>query len=141
MQTKTKPAYNKHEIYTILQSYNWITKEASRLRLELSKVESVGVASYSDEPKGGSGVSNPVQAEVNRRERKYNRLMMYAKQISFIDDRMDNVTNEKHKAVLDCMLDGLSLSAIAIHLNISRRTVHHIRDEIVDKLSEQNCTH
>lgn len=141
MTAATKPKYNKHEIYEILQGYHWIKKEVNRIRLELNKIDSVGVASYSDEPKGGNAISNPVAAEVNRREKKYKRLDSYLDKMNFIDQRTGNVTNEKHKAALDCMLDGMSMSAIAIHMNISRRTVHHIRDEIVKKLSEPNCTH
>lgn len=40
------------------------------------------------------------------------------------------------KVILDCILDGMKMSAIADHLNISRHTANQIRDIIVVKLDE-----
>jgi|GEM_PF-3383114 len=135
MATLSKQSFNKHEIYIILSDYNWIVKEANRIKLQLSQFETVGVASYSDEPKGGNGVSDRIGGEVIRREKNHKRLKGYLSKIEFIEHRSDNIVDEKEKAVLDCILDGLGINAIAIHLNMSRRMIHKIRDNIVDRLS------
>ena len=136
MTTLSKKFYSKYETYNILRDYNWIVKEANRIKLELNKVESVGVASYSGEPKGGNGVSDRIGGEVIRREKKYKRLDGYLSKIAFIEERADNIADDKEKVVLDCILDGMGINTIAVHLNMSRRMVHKLRDNIVDGLVE-----
>ena len=128
--------FNRHEIYGILRDYHWLVKEVDRLIKELNITESVGVASYSDEPKGGSGPSNPVAAEVIRREKKHDRLKNYLRRVNYINEKSVNVIDEKEKVILDCILDGMRMSAVAQHLNISRHTANQIRDIIVVKLDE-----
>lgn len=128
--------FNRHEIYGILRDYHWLVKEVDRLIKELNITESVGVASYSDEPRGGSGPSNPVEAEVVRREKKYDRLNKYLERVDFIKSKSDNITDEREKVILDCILDGMRMSAVAQHLNISRHTANQMRDIIVVKLDE-----
>jgi|SRR5690625_3119791 len=131
---KTKP-FNRHEIYGILRDYHWLVKEIERIKSELNITESVGVASYSDEPRG-SGVSNPIESEVIRREKKYDRMKKYLSRVDFINEKATNITDEREKVILDCILDGMRMSAIANHLNISRHTANQIRDMIVVKLDE-----
>lgn len=127
--------YNKHEIYGILQNYNWIVKEANRITLQLNSVETVGIASYSDDIRGGSGPSDRVGGEVIRREKTRDRLDGYVNKIKFISERSVNIKEDIEIAVLNCILDGMRMNAIAIHLNMSRRTAHHIRDKVVEKLT------
>lgn len=128
--------YNRHEIYAILRDYHWLVKEVGRIKKELNITESVGVASYSDEPRGDSGPSNPVESEVIRREQKYDRMRKYLKRVDFINEKSNNIKDEREKVILDCILDGMRMSAIASHLNISRHTTNQIRDIIVVKLDE-----
>lgn len=132
----TTKLFNRHEIYGILQDYHWLVKEVERLVKELNITESVGVASYSDEPMGDSGPSNPVEAEVIRREKKYDRLKKYLKRIEFINYKSAYIVDEREKVILDCILDGMRMSAVAKHLGISRHTANQIRDIIVVKLDE-----
>ncbi|MDN4609137.1 LuxR C-terminal-related transcriptional regulator [Sporosarcina highlanderae] len=133
--TKTKP-FSRHEIYGILRDYHWLVREISRIKSDLNITESVGVASYSDEPRGNSGPSNPVQAEVERRDKKYDRMAKYLARVDYINRQSKNITDEREKVILDCILDGMKMSAIADHLNISRHTANQIRDIIVVKLDE-----
>lgn len=133
---KQAKSFNKYETYNILRDYNWIVKEANRIKLQLNKFETVGVASYSDEPRGGNGTSDRISGEVIRREKNYKRLNGYLDKIAFIEERLDNIVDEKEKVVLDCILDGMGINAIAVHLNMSRRMVHKLRDNIVDELVE-----
>ncbi len=128
--------FNRHEIYAILRDYHWLVKEIDRIRKELNITESVGVASYSDEPRGNSGPSNPIESEVIRREKKYVRMEKYISRVDFINNKTKNISDEREKVILDCILDGMKMSAIAEHLNISRHTANQIRDIIVVKLDE-----
>lgn len=136
MTAKTKKKFNRHEIYIILRDYHWLVKEVERIKAELNITESVGVASYSDEPRGDSGPSNPIESEVIRREKKYDRMQRYLKRVNFINEKSVNITDEREKVILDCLLDGMRMSAVAKHLNISRHTANQIRDIIVVKLDE-----
>lgn len=133
--TLTKP-FNRHDIYGILRDYHWLVKEIKRIKSDLNITESVGVASYSDEPRGSSGPSNPVQSEVQRREKKYERMEKYLSRVDYIVKQSKNITDEREKVILDCILDGMKMSAIAEHLGISRHTANQIRDIIVVKLDE-----
>lgn len=133
MTTKKKP-YHRHDLYNILKDYHWLVKEIERLRRDLNITESVGVASYSDEPKGGSGPSNPVAAEVQRREKKRDRLDKYTARVNYINEKSQNITDERERVILDCLLDGMRMSEVAKHLGISRHTANQIRDIIVVKL-------
>lgn len=132
---KIKP-YNRHDIYSVLRDYHWLIKEIHRIKAELNQVESAGVASYSDEPKGDSGPSDPVLSEVTRREKKYDRMNSYLDRVNYISEKSENITDERERVILDCMLDGMKMSEIAKHLNISRHTANQIRDVIVVKLDE-----
>lgn len=133
MTTAKKP-YHRHDLYGILRDYHWLVKEIDRIRKELNITESVGVASYSDEPKGGSGPSNPVAAEVQRREKKRDRLDKYTDRVNYINEQSKNITDERERVILDCLLDGMRMSEVAKHLGISRHTANQIRDIIVVKL-------
>lgn len=132
--TTTKKPYHRHDLYGILRDYHWLVKEIDRIRKELNITESVGVASYSDEPKGGSGPSNPVAAEVQRREKKRDRLDKYTDRVNYVNEQSKNITDERERVILDCLLDGMRMSEVAKHLGISRHTANQIRDIIVVKL-------
>lgn len=125
------------DIHNIILDYHWIVKEMNRLQLQLNNVESVGVAVYSDEPKAAqSEPSRRVEKEVVRREIKHGRLSKFKWKVDFIHSRIHLVTGDKEQAVLDCLLDGMSLNAIALHLGIHRKTVQGIRNEIISSIQK-----
>lgn len=55
--------------------------------------------------------------------------------VLFIQKRTHLITDEREKAVLECMLDGLSISAIGQHMRLSRRHIYTIKNSIVDQIS------
>lgn len=136
MQTKTKPL-TFDDIHGIILDYHWIVKEVNRLQLQLNNVETVGVAVYSDEPKAAQGEpSRRVEKEVMRREIKHGRLGKYRRKIEFVHARLSLIQDEKEQAVLDCLLDGMSLNAIALHLGINRKTIQGIRNSIIESMQK-----
>lgn len=128
--------YTYNDILNIILDYHWMVKEVNRLNLQMQSVETVGVASYSDEPKSSSGVSRRLEGEVIRRERKHDRRKKYEVRIALIRDSYHLIEKEQDKVVFDCMLDGMSINAIAIHLNMNRKTVQRIRDRIIECIQE-----
>lgn len=128
--------YSYNDILNIIVEYHWMVKEVNRLNLQMQSVETVGVASYSDEPKAPYLVSRRIEGEVIRREKKLDRKSRYERRINFITNSYSLIDKEQDKVVLDCMLDGMSITAIAIHLNMNRKTVQRIRDRIIDTMKK-----
>jgi DNA-binding NarL/FixJ family response regulator len=131
--------YNKFQIYGILKDYFWMIREIQKIDRELQKTDFAGVAQYGIEatlPHAVGIVGRALENEVVRRSKKSERMLDYAKKVNFINERLGKVTDEKEKVVLDCMLDGMNLVAIAHHLKISRKQVHILRDTIVNRLAE-----
>lgn len=131
--------YNKFQIYGILKDYNWMLREIQRIDRELLKTDFHGTAQYGIEatlPHAVGIVGKALENEVIRRTEKSDRLIDYVNKVNFINDNHHKVTDEKEKVVLDCLLDGMDMSAIAHHLRISRKQTHKLRDDIVNRLAE-----
>jgi helix-turn-helix protein len=130
---------NKFQIYTLLKDYHWMIKEIKRIQTLLDETDFKGTSQYGVEatlPKAQGNNSDPLFIEIHRRDKKYKRLNEYIQKIKFIEERLERITDEKEKVVLDCLLDGMSMVSIANHLGITRKHAHDIRDRIVDKLAE-----
>lgn len=129
--------FNKHQIYGILKDYHWKLREIVKLEIDLKKTDFTGVAVYGIEatlPHGVGIVGKAIENEIVRRSKKSERIYDYAKEVNFINERMGNVKDEKQKVVLDCLLDGFSISAIAHHMQTNRKFIHKMIDDIVDCL-------
>jgi DNA-binding NarL/FixJ family response regulator len=131
--------YNRHQIYGILKDYCWKLREVQRIDKELQKTDFTGTAQYGIEatlPHAVGLVGKAIENEIVRREKKSERVIDYIDEINFINDRMNRIVDEKEKVVLDCLLDGMNIVAIAAHLRTSRKQIHLLRDNIVNKLSD-----
>ena len=129
--------YTHEDIQDIIMNYHWMHKELNRLALLLNAVESVGVASYSDEPKNfNGGPSKLVEAEVIRRDRDHKRMEKYAERVNFIAVHSEVITDEREQAVLACLLDGMGIQAISRHMGMDRRTIYELRGSIVEKMAQ-----
>jgi DNA-directed RNA polymerase specialized sigma24 family protein len=137
MMTTTK--LNNYQIYDILKSYHWKIREIKRIDEHLEETDFKGVAQYGIEatlPTGKGVVGRALENEIIRRDKKSKRLMNYIEEVNFINDHLDKIKDEKEKVVLDCMLDGMSITAISKHMGISRRHVHKLQDKLVETLGE-----
>lgn len=131
-----KPEFTYNDIHSTVVEYHWMVNELERLKIQLNTVESVGVASYSDEPMGGSAApSQRIETEVIRRGKKWERMKRYEKRIAFINNQTC-ITDERERVVLDCLLDGMTMHAIGKHINISQRQIVNIRNDILTRLYE-----
>ncbi|MET3700143.1 hypothetical protein SAMN05877753_1202 [Bacillus oleivorans] len=136
--TVTATKFNKHQIYGILKNYHWMVKEIQRIDHYLSETDFRGAAQYGIEatlPKAQGVVGKALENEVIRRVNKSKRLQKYIEEVNFINERIPSITDEKEKVVLDCLLDGMSLTGISKHMGISRMQITTIRDDVVDKLA------
>lgn len=133
-QLKGVGAMTKQEIEQTLRDYHWMIREIERLRELLAEVDDGVVRSYEDAdmPRSKGGRSDPVAIEASRRERHWKKLHSYEQKVMYIQERIDIIHDERERTVLDCMLDGMSMRAIAHHMGLSRRHVQNIKDRIVD---------
>lgn len=130
---------NKFQIYELLKTYHWKVREIKRIDEYLGDTDFTGVAQYGIEatmPSGQGIVGKALENEIIRRSKKSKRLIGYIEEVNFINARLDRVVDEKEKVILDCMLDGMSITAISKHIGISRKHVHKLQDDIVNKLGE-----
>jgi DNA-binding NarL/FixJ family response regulator len=134
----TATTYNKYQIYGILKNYHWMLREIQRIDKELSTTDFKGTAQYGIEatmPRAQGIVSRALENEVLRRCEKSKKLVKYCEQINFINERSPRIIEEKEKVILDCLLDGMGITAISHHLRTSRKHINELRDNIVDKLA------
>lgn len=131
----------KKEIANLLKDYRWMIYEIARQRGMADDIgENItaqyGIESVMPKPQGGS--TDPVYIEVQRRVKKTKRIEKLEKKVKFIQERMDRIEGDREKAVLDCLLDGMSIIAISRHMGLSQRHIQRIRDEIVEQMSEMS---
>ncbi len=125
---------NKSEIEQTLRDYNWMINEIKRQRALLEHAGDNLVAQSGIEstlPKAQGGISDPVALEVIRRDKASKWVLKLEEKVLFIQKRIHVVTDEKEKAVLECMLDGLSMVAIGKHMGLSRQHIYRIKENIL----------
>lgn len=130
---------NKKEIESALRNYYWMVKEIARLRAILEDAGENIVRQLdedADMPKPKGKVSDPVYLETVRREKHWRRIEKLERKVKFIQENIDCITDDRERTVLDCMLDGMTLVAIALHLGTSEKQVRRIKDSIVDRIAE-----
>jgi len=129
---------NKKQIANALRDYSWMINEIKRQRKMLEDAGDGITAQYGIEaslPKGSGQNSDPVFREYLRREKKSKWVEKLEEKVLFIQERIPNITEEREKAVLECLLDGMSMIAISRHMGLSERHIFRIRDSIVDKMA------
>src|SRR5690625_972369 len=126
------------QIEQALRGYNWMIKEVKRQRgimgyTGCNLVAEDGIESVMPKPQGET--SDPVALEVIRRDKASRWVENLEEKVLFIQQRMHVIADEKEKAVLECMLDGLSMVAIGKHMGLSRRHIYTIKENIVCQIA------
>ncbi|WP_244882332.1 helix-turn-helix transcriptional regulator [Oceanobacillus oncorhynchi] len=134
---------NSKQIEETLRDYSWMLNEIKRQR-QLMDYEGGNMVAQSGiestMPKSKGGTSDPIALEVIRRDKNSKWLDKLETKVLFIQKRIHLITDEREKAVLECMLDGLSMSSIGHHMGLSRRHIYTIKNSIVDKISQNAQT-
>jgi RNA polymerase sigma factor (sigma-70 family) len=130
----------KWQVEEWIRDYNFMLREIARLNRILNKPDfrkQKLTATYGDEaamPKGSSGIS---QAELNQLDRREKRLYKYLAIVEYLDKVVDELDDEKQKVIYDCMLEGISYTQIAEHLECSRDTLRKVKEGIVAKVANK----
>ncbi|WP_406945743.1 LuxR C-terminal-related transcriptional regulator [Halobacillus sp. SY10] len=131
---------NKKQIENALRDYNWMINEIKRQRELLEDAGTNLVAQSGIEstlPKAQGEIGDPVAREIVRRDKKYTWVHKLEVKVTFIQERMAVIEEEREKAVLECLLDGMSMVAISRHMGLSRRHIYNLKDNVVEKLSKK----
>ena len=127
----------KWQVEEWIRDYNFMLREIARLNRILNKPEvrkQKLTATYGDEagmPKGSRGIS---QAELNQLDRREKRLYKYLAIVEYLDKVVDELDDDKQKVTYDCMLEGISYTQIAEHLECSRDTLRKVKEDIIVKV-------
>lgn len=125
---------DKKEIENALRDYAWMINEIKRQR-ELLRDAGTNIVAQSglesSMPKGQGQTSDPVAMEVIRRDKASKWMQKLEQKVLFIQERIPIIQDEREKAVLQCMLDGMSMIAIGKHMGLSRRHVYNIKESII----------
>ncbi|AXF54613.1 DNA-binding response regulator [Salicibibacter kimchii] len=128
---------DREAIIDLLQDYNWMIHEIARQRTLIRGGGNNLTAQYGIEatmPKPEGQNSDPVYKEVERREKKSKYVQKLERKVSFVQERAVIISDEREVAVLECLMDGMSMSAVSRHMGLSRSNIYKIRDSIVDKI-------
>src|SRR5690625_1739696 len=127
---------NKHEIEQALRDYSWMIKEIKRQRELLGDYEGGNLTAHIDDmPKTKGVTGDPVADEVVRRYKSSRWLNQLEVKVSYIQKRIPIITEERERAVLECMLDGMSMSAIGRHMGLSRSHIYNIKESIIKQFA------
>lgn len=129
----------KKEIENILKDYHWKLNSIKDMRETLgdlisSKTAMYGLDASLPKPKGNPG--DPVFADVMRRSRRWKKIEQYEKEVRYIQERIDRITDERESEVLFWLLEGKSYRWIGRHMGLSFSHIRRIRDSIVEQLMD-----
>lgn len=128
-----------------IKGYRWMVKEVERLRKEIDKaiisspaIQAKLVATYGEAagmPSGKGLRLSTLTATEERYEKQVERMKSLENKVRQINDFAIGLGDSKHRTVLECMLDGMRMNRIALHVGVSRQRLNEIKREIVNQLA------
>lgn len=134
-----------------ISDYPWTVGECSRLRkrvIELqNEIGEIDILRHNPLKEVGlpTGIGNINRVNVNEFDSREAALKRLVRRLDRMESNLkevvslyDYVITDKEWVVLDCRLDGMEISYIARHINISRKTVYRIIDTIIERYLERD---
>lgn len=128
-----------------IKGYRWMVKEVERLRKEIDKaiisnpaIQAKLVATYGEAagmPSGKGLRLSTLTTTEERYEKQVERMKSLENKVRQINDFAIGLGDSKHRTVLECMLDGMRMNRIALHVGVSRQRLNEIKREIVNQLA------
>lgn len=76
--------------------------------------------------------ANVYEAEEARRQKSH--VSYLWSMVRFVDDRVELISDERERTVVDCMLDGLTYEAIAEHMGVGTTQIHRFKSQALKRL-------
>jgi DNA-directed RNA polymerase specialized sigma subunit len=111
------------EIEKCIRDYRKITKEME-LRMDC----------YVPSDKTAVQSANVFETEAARRS--MSRIDRLWHRFRFVNERIDLLTDERERTVIDCMIDGMTLDEIGRHIGVTRSHVHRIKESALKQLHD-----
>ncbi|MFP7288008.1 DNA-binding response regulator [Shouchella clausii] len=130
---------NRNDIEQALRDYHWMPKEVDRIQSTLNEVDTSVTATYGVEaslPKPKGQTSDKVGNEVVRRDKQHRYLIKIKNKMRAVEQMIDHIEDDRDKAVLFCLLDGMSQTQISLHLGLSESRVSKIKNKLVEQIYE-----
>lgn len=128
---------NRNDIEQALRDYHWMPKEVDRIQSTLNEVDTSVTAAYGVEaslPKPKGQTSDKVGNEVVRRDKQHRYLVKIKNKMRAVEQMIDHIEDDRDKAVLFCLLDGMSQTQISLHLGLSESRVSKIKNNLVEQI-------
>jgi len=138
---------NNRQLEDLIYQYHWRKKELDRISNILwgsnRNNKSVGVAQYGVEatlPKPNTNLKSvPEMDDMDARDKRlYDRWTIYQAKVYAIEMMIDQLDDEQHQIILDCMMEGMSYRSIADHLNISRTKLGEMKNNMLNHLCQKS---
>ncbi|MGF9822578.1 hypothetical protein ABE430_20320 [Brevibacillus agri] len=128
-----------------IKGYRWMVKEVERLRKEIDKaiisnpaIQAKLVATYGEAagmPSGKGLRLSTLTTTEERYEKQVERMKSLENKVRQINIFAISLGDSKHRTVLECMMDGMRMNRIALHVGVSRQRLNEIKREIVNRLA------
>lgn len=131
---------DKKQIKSALHNYHWMIQTIALKRKEMfhdagdNITAMYGIEATMPKPQGNQ--SDPIFQEYLRREGEWKDIEKLKRKVMSIQERTVCIRDEKERAVLNRIMDGMSLREISRQLGLSHTHVRHIRDSIVNHMHE-----
>jgi hypothetical protein len=108
--------------------------EAIKTSGPLSRLTAV----YGDEagmPKGQGLKLSTMSISEQRFDRQWQRLKKLEQKMERMNKAADQITDDKERTVLECILDGVRMNMVSRHVGISRQRLNEIKRLLVKKMA------
>lgn len=121
-----------------IDDYQWHLNEISKLKEYLAEAGEGMVGAYGTEallPKGKGTTSDKTQREAIKRETFRKRLKKLEESVKKVEQALESITNEKHRVILECMLDRVPKKDIYRHIGVSKSYFHVLQKQLIRQMA------
>ncbi|PYI52541.1 hypothetical protein [Paenibacillus flagellatus] len=123
-----------------LKDFPWMQREIERLRGLLDHVGAGLTGVYGLDgamPKGKGRHADHVNREAQKREKHRDRLKELEAKVTRIENAAERVRDDRQRTVLECIMEGQRMNAIARHIGVSRQRLYELKHELVRFLADE----
>src|SRR5699024_11593549 len=114
------------ELWEDIKGYQWLLNEYKRVS---AKIGNEAVETGNQLMSIQTIKAFESKEQTNRRLHKLK--MRYSDKIAMVNKIMDSASNDRDYAVIHCVTDGMTIAETAKHLQVSRRTIYRIIDDLI----------
>lgn len=114
------------ELREDVKGYQWLLNEYKRVS---KKIDNEAVETGNQLMSIQAIKAFDSNEQINRRLHKLK--MRYSDKIAMVNKSMDGASNDRDYAVIHCVTDGMTIAETAKHLQVSRRTIYRIIDDLI----------